>query len=113
VRITTTKTFDKLNRLTSIASVGTGSTPSVSSHTYSYNDANQRTRVNLADGSFWIYDYDSLGQVKSGKRYWSDSTPVAGQQFEYGFDDIGNRSSTKTSGDAALDVWVEAGLNRV
>ena len=180
VRLTTTKTYDQLNRLTSIASVGTGSTPSVTSYSYSYNDANQRTRVNLADGSFWIYpvryglkillrlrpavtkgrpllhrlhprfattpslaskwrgrvhtgppagridllrgvsasagrhsageifevslgqtlsekppaklshgvnEYDSLGQVKSGKRYWIDWTPVAGQQFEYGFDD--------------------------
>lgn len=74
VRLTTTKTYDQLNRLTSIASVGTGSTPSVTSYSYSYNDANQRTRVNLADGSFWIYEYDSLGQVKSGKRYWSDWT---------------------------------------
>jgi len=180
VRLTTTKTFDNLNRLTSIAPVGTVSTPSVNSHTYSYNDANQRTRVNMDDGSFWIYpvrygskvllrlrpavtqgrpilhrlhprsattpslaskrrgrvhtgspsgridllrgvsasagrhsageifevslgqtlserppaklshgvnEYDKLGQVISGKRYWSDWTPVAGQQYEYAFDD--------------------------
>ena len=31
---------------------------------------------------------DALGQVKSGKRYWSDGTAVAGQQFDYAFDDI-------------------------
>ena len=31
--------------------------------------------------------------------YWSDWTPVAGQQFEYAFDDIGNRKSTKSGGD--------------
>jgi len=37
--------------------------------------------------------------VKSGKKYWSDQTPVAGQQFEYAFDDIGNRKSTKSDGD--------------
>jgi hypothetical protein len=30
---------------------------------------------------------------------WSDGTPVAGQQFEYAFDDIGNRQSTKEGGD--------------
>lgn len=35
----------------------------------------------------------------SGKEYWSDGTPVAGQQFEYAFDDIGNRTSTKAGGD--------------
>src|SRR3990172_8297675 len=48
---------------------------------------------------YWLYDYDSLGQVISGKKYWADGTPVAGQQFEYGFDDIGNRTSTKAGGD--------------
>ena len=35
----------------------------------------------------------------SGKRYWNDGTPAAGQQFEYGFDDIGNRTGTESSGD--------------
>lgn len=57
-------------------------------------------RTTLADGSYWVYQYDKLGQVTSGKRYWSDGTPVAGQQFEYGFDDIGNRLSTKAGGDS-------------
>jgi RHS repeat-associated protein len=56
-------------------------------------------RVGQADGSFWLYQYDSLGQVISGKKYWQDWTPVAGQQFEYAFDDIGNRNSTKAGGD--------------
>ena len=37
--------------------------------------------------------------MKSGQKYWPDWTPVAGQQFEYGFDDIGNRTSTKAGGD--------------
>lgn len=60
---------------------------------------NQRTRMLLADGSWWEYRYDALGQVVSGKRYWADGTPVAGQQFEYGFDDIGNRKSTAGGGD--------------
>src|SRR5437667_952233 len=35
----------------------------------------------------------------SGKKYMNDGTPVPGQQFEYGFDDIGNRTSTKAGGD--------------
>ena len=96
--MTTTKDYDYLNRVTQISCVGaTGSIPS--QFGYQYNDANQRTRVTLADGSYWIYDYDSLGQVKSGKRYWSDGTPVAGQQFEYSFDTIGNRKSAASGGD--------------
>ena len=53
--------------------------------------ANQRTSATNADGTRWVYTYDSLGQVTSGKRYWADGAPVAGEQFEYGFDDIGNR----------------------
>src|SRR5213079_1882677 len=43
--------------------------------------------------------YDPLGRVRSGKKYWSDQTPTAGQQFEYVFDDIGNRVSTTAGGD--------------
>jgi YD repeat-containing protein len=58
---------------------------------YNYNPANQRSGVTNADGSRWIYSYDSLGQVTSGKKYFSDGTPAAGQQFDYSFDDIGNR----------------------
>src|SRR5439155_10561123 len=34
-----------------------------------------------------------------GNRYWPHWTPVAGQQFEYGFDEIGNRINTKEGGD--------------
>ncbi len=60
----------------------------------------QRIRTTHADGSYWIYQYDSLGQVISGKRYWADGTPVAGQQFEYGFDDIGNRRTAAHGGNA-------------
>ena len=98
-KMTTTKSYDNLDRLTSIVS-DAGTFP-VSSHSYAYNDANQRTRVNLADGSYWSYGYDPLGQVTSGKKYWSDGTPVAGQQFEYGFDTMGNRTNTVTNGRTA------------
>ena len=97
-RMTTTKTYDYLNRLTSIANQA-GATLPVSYH-YTYNTANQRTRMVFSDGSYWVYTYDAMGQVTSGKRYWSDGQPVAGQQFEYGFDDIGNRTYSKDGGDA-------------
>ena len=63
--------------------------------------ANQRTRTAQPDASDWIYQYDTLGQVTSGKHFWSDGTPVAGQQFEYGFDDIGNRQSAAHVGQAS------------
>ena len=41
-----------------------------------------------------------MGQVTFGKKYWSDGSPVAGQQFTYDFDDIGNRRSAASGGDA-------------
>lgn len=56
-------------------------------------------RVRLADASFWVSECDSLGQVKSGKKYWSDGAPVAGQQFGYGREDTGNRTVSRAGGD--------------
>jgi len=104
LRMTTTRQYDKLNRLSSIGSAGTLPTAtglSPLSYSYLYNDANQRVQVRQFDSSQWVYQYDKLGQVVSGKKYWSDGTPVAGQQFEYAFDDIGNRTSTKVGGDSS------------
>lgn len=66
---------------------------------YANKTANQRTAITNVDSSRWVYQYDALGQVVSGKKYWSDGTPVAGQQFEYGFDDIGNRKTAAVGGD--------------
>lgn len=102
-RLTTTKQYDFLNRLQSISSTAYGSSaPSLpASFLYQYNDANQRTRVTLGDGSYWVYMYDKLGQVIAGNKYWQDGTPVDGQQFNYGFDDIGNRTATGGRASAA------------
>lgn len=95
-RLTTAKDFDNLNRLKTITS--TPSADSAKSFAYQYNSANQRTRVNLADGSYWVYQYDNLGQVTSGKKYFLDGSPVMGQQFDYTFDNIGNRTASYASG---------------
>ncbi|MEZ5324282.1 MAG: RHS repeat-associated core domain-containing protein [Verrucomicrobiales bacterium] len=96
----TTRAFDDLGRLTSI------STRSLKEggdfyqlFDYTYNATNQRTRVAMADGSYWEYRYDDLGQVISAKKYWRDGNPVAGQQFEYAFDGIGTRETAKYGGD--------------
>jgi RHS repeat-associated protein len=97
-RMTATKSYDNLNRLTRIESVPSGSSPV--SFNYGYNSANQRIAVTNADNSRWAFGYDGLGQVTSGKKYWGDATLVAGQQFEYSYDDIGNRVGAKAGGDA-------------
>ena len=85
--LTAARGYDSLNRLTSIAS-------GPMEYVYQYNAANQRTRVDWADGSRWSFDYDDLGQVISANRFWSGGIPVEGQQFGYSFDDIGNRTET-------------------
>jgi YD repeat-containing protein len=95
--MTTTRQYDFLNRLTQISSAPSGS-PTTSS-TYGYNLASQRTALTNADSCRWAYTYDALGQASSGKKSWPDGTPVAGQQFEYGFDDIGNQKSASAGRD--------------
>ena len=70
----TTNQYDYLNRLTSTSSATNGQSIAFSSFNYAYNFANQRTAVTNADSSRWVYAYDSLGQVTSGKKYWSDGT---------------------------------------
>jgi hypothetical protein len=94
--------YDSLNRLGQVATTAftNGGSVVVSGFGYAYNSANQRTRAALADGAYWVYEYDSLGQVVSGKKFWADGTLVAGQQFGYGFDEIGNRTLAKAGGDA-------------
>lgn len=97
--LATTRNYDHLNRITEIGSAP-GAAPALVFQ-YRHNLVNQRTNVTEADGSYWVYQYDSMGQLTSGKKYWSDNTPVAGQQFEYTFDAIGNRTATKAGGDAS------------
>lgn len=106
-RLTTTKQYDALNRLTYIGNeAGAGGTELCA---YDYNDANQRSVVKLADGSYWEYRYDKLGQVVSGRKFFKDGSPMPGQQFGYDFDDIGNRVSTERDGETAN--YVVNGVN--
>ena len=94
--MTTTKQYDYLNRLTAFVRHSARPLSAIQLRLQLRQPAPHAT---LADGSLWIYSYDSLGQVISGKKYWSDQTPVAGQQFQYQFDTIGNRTSTSAGGD--------------
>ena len=68
---------------------------------YDYNALDRRTRQERSDGSYWNYAYDTKGQVTSAKRKWQDDSYVAGQQYEFEYDSIGNRTRTREGGDAA------------
>jgi YD repeat-containing protein len=96
--VTTWKNYDFLNRLTAITSVPGASGQWHPSYQYRYNAANQRTRATLYDNSYWLYGYDSLGQVTNANKYWQNGTPVPGEQFGDAFDNIGNRTGTTMGG---------------
>jgi hypothetical protein len=60
-RMTTSKTFDDLNRLTVISSLPSAQGLLPTTFSYNYNPVNQRTQSTFSDGSHWVYGYDSLG----------------------------------------------------
>ena len=88
-----TQAYDNLERLSSISNVATGELLPLS-YSYTYNLASQRTRTDEVDGKYWEYQYDPLGQLTSGDHRLADGTLLGGQDFDYNFDEIGNRTST-------------------
>ncbi len=109
VRLTTTKLYDKLGRLLSITSVPSADSPI--SFDYQYNDANQRTRATLANGEYWTYGYDALGQVTNGVKRFPNGAPIPGYSFGYKFDQIGNRQSAMRDG--TTDSYTNNALNQI
>ena len=87
------RTYDNLKRLNYLETKAS-STPIPMGFTLQYNKLNQRIRVEREDQSYWLYQYDDLGQLTQAQRYWKDRSTVAGQGFSYDYDDIGNRVNT-------------------
>ena len=61
-----------------------------------------RSAAGLRRMKTWVGNYFTRS-CGAGRKYWADATPVAGQQFEYAFDDIGNRKSSRNGGDQTGD----------
>ncbi len=99
-RLITTNVFDKLNRLASISN-SLPVVPSTLSHTYAYNDANQRVKATREDSRYWEYGYDSLGQVINADKFLADTTLINGLDFDFTYDDIGNRQTALRNGRTA------------
>lgn len=101
-RLVEGRTYDALGYLSSIGSLGTGSTAPVQrSFTYTRNDANQIVKTDRENGRDWVYGYDSLGQVTSASRRFDNGTHVAGEQYAYAYDLLGNRTSASFGGDSS------------
>ena len=89
--LTTSKGWDYGFRLSGITNVVSGST--LTSHHYLYDNVNRRTQAILEDGSVWKYSYNDRNELTGAGRSWSDGSSVTGQQYGYGFDNIGNRTN--------------------
>lgn len=89
----------------------------VSAHRYAFDAWNRRIRATLEDGSAWAYDYNDRSEVLAGRRVWADQSPVAGQQFQYGYDTLGNRTQNVAGGDGQggglrTNAWTADELNQ-
>ena len=92
-QLSTTKTYDVLNRLVSVENTVGAAAPAVfSSFTYTYDDSDRRTRVDLADGGRWDYTYDNAGQLTGGTRYGPELDTTEGTlvEYSYQYDAMGN-----------------------
>lgn len=99
--LTTTRDWNYGFQLRDIVNSVNG-TP-VTSDSYQYDAVNRRTRATLEDNSYWQYGYNDRNELTGAQRNWSyllSHTPVAGQQFGYGYDNIGNRTTASFGGDA-------------
>ncbi|WP_176014020.1 RHS repeat domain-containing protein [Victivallis sp. Marseille-Q1083] len=86
---TATRSFDSAHRLTGVSTTAGSLTKN---YGYTLNIKDQRIKTTLADGSYWDYAYDNYGQVINAVRK-NASGGIAGQSFNYSFDQVGNRQS--------------------
>jgi hypothetical protein len=80
-RMNTAKNYDYLDRLTNALSTPTGAGQPGLGLDYAYNAANQRSRATLADGSYWVYQYDNLGQGKPWGHILTFNNWIPSQRF--------------------------------
>ncbi|MFC0017456.1 RHS repeat domain-containing protein [Roseibacillus persicicus] len=93
--------FDLGGRVTGVlARQGSATGSILTSAGYKYNSAGRREWLTREDGTRWEFGYNSKGEVTSGKkRLPNGGDLLAGQQFEYDYDGIGNRKTAKYGGD--------------
>ncbi len=96
---TTSKTYDQLGRFTHHQSVRASDAAVLSSYGYTYNKQGQRAQAQMTDGSYWDYQYDALGQLSGAAKFTSAGTILPGYQYNYQYDQIGNRTKVSTGGD--------------
>ena len=99
-------TYDSQHRLTSVK---LGTAPEVS---YTLNAKNQRVQTSFGDGSYWDYSYDDKGQTTGAVKRDADGTALAGMQYGYVYDGIGNRESAEEGSSANAVTYSSNQLNQ-
>lgn len=93
---------DPLNGIVGqLARQGGGVTDSIlSSVGYRHDSKGRRQWLTREDGTRWEYGYNDRDEVESGKkRLPNNGAFLAGQQFAYNYDAIGNRTTAQYGGD--------------
>ncbi len=83
----------------------------IARHDYTYNDARQRESAkqsgsafaDYGDATFYRYTYNSRGELTQAVGYLGSNVttltaPLPGRNFEYGYDNLGNREDANTTG---------------
>lgn len=89
----TTYTYDNLNRLENLKTMG--SSGIIQSYQYTLGPVGNRTKIEEADGTVREYDYDDLYRLTEEKV--SDPTDLVYQK-SFLYDDVGNRLNQTTTG---------------
>ena len=89
-----TRTVDLAGRVTGVHTAAASGTLAAAG--YTVDDLGRRTTARREDGSTWTYGYNDRSEVISGSKRLpgSGNTPgdlAKGLQFDYAYDDIGNR----------------------
>lgn len=93
------RTIDRAGRLATIETKN--GTQVHSRHGYLFDKASRRERAIREDGTYWKYAYNDRGEVVDGRKFTHEDTHLAGHQFTYDYDDIGNRKTSSSGGDAS------------
>ena len=99
------RSFDPLWRLTSSKSYLWSpqyyAQPPIASHTTETYDAlHRRQKVKSQDDTTWDYTYNDRSELLTGARKLPSAQPLAGQQYTYTYDNLGNVTQKQTGGDS-------------
>jgi RHS repeat-associated protein len=83
--------YDEVGALKRISWVA--GTNEVTGREYEVNAVGQRVRCAMGDGTYWMYEYDEAGQLKTARKCTADGQQVPGCNHAYTYDGIGNRQS--------------------